>query len=86
MGKWVKWRGQTVPRTLMEPEVNPPASACRHCGGAGEVPETIDDEKYDVMVPCHMCRTYCKACAKWVKKSGHDCQPTIITREDGRRL
>jgi hypothetical protein len=51
-----------------------PPGVCVHCGGLGVVPEKVDDDLLDEMVPCFWCRRYCKACGQWVQKSGHECK------------
>lgn len=52
-----------------------PAGQCEYCGGSGEQPETIDEERYAVLVPCWACRRYCRECNRWVAKSGgHACK------------
>jgi hypothetical protein len=74
MSRWVEDRGHIYPDVFFEPPVNPPKGACPHCGGTGVRTETIDEERYDVVVACEWCRTYCKACDKHVAKTGHDCK------------
>jgi hypothetical protein len=65
----VKSGAHILPRALVE--VWPPQpGACPQCGGAGEFPESIDPERYDVMVPCFRCRAYCATCKAWMPK-GH---------------
>jgi hypothetical protein len=62
-------RSEVLPPLDLKPGV------CVHCGGLGAVPEMIDEELPDAMVPCDWCRVYCKACDKYVLKTGHDCKP-----------
>jgi hypothetical protein len=62
-----------VPSFLTEPLLNPPKGACTRCGGSGSIPESIDEDLPDEMVPCFMCQEYCKTCADW-KKKGHECK------------
>jgi hypothetical protein len=74
--RYVQWGNRIVPASLLEPtarELSQPG-VCRLCGGLGSIAETIDEERYDVMVPCHMCRIFCKACNDWVKKQEHECK------------
>lgn len=71
---YVKWGRNLVPRFLCEPDDFRPGE-CSRCGGLGLIPEMIDDEQHEEMVPCFMCREYCKACGNWVRKSGHECKP-----------
>lgn len=73
MSRYVNYRGRIVPASLLEPFIIKPGE-CTHCGGTGEIAETIDEERYDEMVPCFMCQVFCKACDKHVKKTGHQCK------------
>lgn len=71
---WVYSGGRPVPRALFEPlDPNPRPGVCTVCDGAGVTVETIDEERYDVLVPCWKCRTYCRTCKKYVSKNGHEC-------------
>ena len=72
MSRWVQWGDKIVPAFLLEPELNQRAE-CRLCGDSGYLLETIDEERYDVAVPCWKCRVFCKACDKHVRKAGHQC-------------
>jgi hypothetical protein len=66
--------GHLVPRVLFEPDLKHRAE-CKQCGDTGVQIERIDEERYDVLVPCFACQVYCKACDKHVRKSGHQCVP-----------
>jgi hypothetical protein len=72
--RYIRMGRKHVPAFLCESPLDAPKGACPHCGGSGSIPESIDDERYDVLVPCVWCQEYCKACADWVKKSGHECK------------
>jgi hypothetical protein len=74
MARYVQSKGKIWPRTFFEPPINPAPGACSRCGGTGQLVESIDSERYDVTVPCFACRRYCKACDKYVKKTGHECK------------
>jgi hypothetical protein len=63
-----------VPSFLCVPPLDVPKGACSRCGGSGSIPESIDEDLPDEMVPCFMCQTFCRACSDWVKKSGHECK------------
>lgn len=72
----VDWGGRLVSRALVEvsaTEVLAPG-VCARCGGLGEIPETIDAERFDVMMPCHSCHLYCVECDAWVPRNGHKCK------------
>jgi hypothetical protein len=71
---YVDWGGRLVPRRIVEPDLSITPGVCRACDGLGAVPETIDEERYDVMVPCHFCRVFCKLCDRYVAKTGHQCK------------
>ena len=72
--RWVQWGDRIVPATLFEPrDFKYRPDACKTCDDTGVTVETIDEERYDVVVPCWRCRVFCKACNKHVKKSGHQC-------------
>jgi hypothetical protein len=73
MSRYVTRGGKLYPARFFDP-LNPKPGDCPHCGGTGEYPESIDEERYDVMVPCFMCRRFCTVCKQWVKKIGHECQ------------
>jgi len=64
--------GHLVPRTLFEPTSLGPYS-CPQCCDTGVSIERIDEERYDVVVPCWACRRFCKPCNKYVAKKGHEC-------------
>jgi DnaJ-class molecular chaperone len=56
--QWVEWKGKLWLRSLLEPdgwEPLPPG-ACPICGGRGSTPETIDEERFDVMATCWKCK------------------------------
>jgi hypothetical protein len=74
MSRMVRYGGQLFPRGLFEPPLNPPRGACVHCGGLGHVPEQIDEDLPDEMVPCSWCQIYCRKCKRWVTKKDHVCQ------------
>ena len=59
----VNWHGKLVPRWLvtLSPVEFVPVT-CRVCGGLGEIPETIDEENFDVMVPCYACGSKVNQC------------------------
>jgi hypothetical protein len=73
MSLWVKDGGHLWPRTIFE-DPNPKPGACPLCGGTGRLVESIDPERHDVLVACHRCQVFCKACDKHVRKSGHACK------------
>jgi len=77
MSRYVHDGGRYWPRVLFDPPVNPPAGECMHCGGTGVRAESIDEERYDVLVPCRWCQTFCKVCDKWVQKAGHECAAPV---------
>lgn len=70
----VNWDGKLIPRCVVEPDLNPPKGSCTRCGGLGRVPEQIDEDRHDVMVPCFMCQMFCKTCGRWRAKV-HVCAP-----------
>jgi len=74
MSRFVEWGGKHWGRNFFDPPANAPRGVCVRCGGLGVVPETIDEERYDVAVPCPSCRFYCKPCGRWVKRNGHQCR------------
>lgn len=69
--RYVWYKGKLVPRCAVEPTGFEPPGACGICGGFGAIPETIDEERHDVMVPCYRCQKFCEACKQWVKTEGH---------------
>jgi hypothetical protein len=71
MSRLVRWGSAFVPRALVEPAGTVQPGVCPQCGGLGSVPEQIDRDRFDEMVPCWRCRMYCKTC-KWVPKEGHE--------------
>ena len=73
MSRYVDDRGKILPRSFFEPPLDLPEGACPHCGGGGQLAEQIDEERYDVLVPCFHCRKYCVACRAWVKIADHRC-------------
>lgn len=74
MSRFVEWGGKLWEKCLFDPPPNPPPGVCPHCGGMGAVFEQIDEERFDVLVPCHHCRMYCKSCKDWVKRDNHTCK------------
>ena len=56
--RWVEWKGKLWLRSLLESDGLEPLApdACPTCGGFGSIPETIDEERYDVMVQCWRCK------------------------------
>jgi hypothetical protein len=72
MSKYVDWGGKIVPRSAVKPMEPIEAGTCGRCGGLGAVPEQIDDDRHDVMVPCYACQVFCKACGKYRTKP-HEC-------------
>jgi hypothetical protein len=72
----VEWKGKLWPAVLFDGTIDAPPGSCGRCGGLGMIRETIDEERHDVMVPCFMCREYCKTCKEW-KKKGHACAQTL---------
>ena len=70
---FVTRNGTFVPRVLIDPWPDDDPKVCGACGGLGSVPETIDEERYDVLVPCEWCQRYCKTCKEYVPKEGHEC-------------
>jgi len=73
-GLWVRWGRDLVPRVMCEPDEDVKPGTCVHCGGVGARPESIDEERYDEMMPCPWCRQFCKACQRYVPKTGHECK------------
>jgi hypothetical protein len=63
-----------TPRSLWDFELTLKPGTCTACGGIGVLLENIDEERHDVTVPCWKCRTFCKACDRYVKKTGHECK------------
>jgi hypothetical protein len=78
----IRWGDRLVPRAIIESVLaSPPAGTCQRCGGLGEYPESIHEDRPDEMVPCFLCRRFCKACGHWVARAGHECKPTVgVTR------
>jgi hypothetical protein len=74
MSKYVRWGRKLVQSSFCEPPLDRPKGTCPHCGGLGLTPESIDEDLYDEMLPCQMCRMYCKRCDNWVRKTGHECK------------
>ena len=72
MSRWVEWRGKYWDRLFFEVPHDLPRGACQHCGDLGLVPEQIDEERFDVAVPCQHCQMFCKKCRRWVKRDGHE--------------
>lgn len=73
MSRYVEWGGKLWERGFFNPPLKLSPGTCPNCGGLGVVPESIDEERYDVAVPCHYCRMYCKTCGKYVKRKDHVC-------------
>jgi hypothetical protein len=66
--------GRIVPRILFDPvDLKYRPDVCKVCDGMGVTLQTLDEERYDVAMPCWACRVFCKACNKYVNKSGHQC-------------
>jgi hypothetical protein len=81
-GHWVQDGDRIVPRLLFEPtDLKYRPDSCKVCDDLGVTVETIDEERYDVTVPCWKCRVFCKACNKYVKKSGHQCVAPVPEKE-----
>lgn len=73
---WVVSEGHILPSSVFEPWDRPKQRPeCGICCDTGVTIETIDEERYDVVVACWKCRVYCKACDRYVQKSGHECVP-----------
>jgi hypothetical protein len=78
---WVQFGDRIVPATLFEADLKQRSAGCKMCGDTGVQIDCIDEERYDVVVPCWACRTFCKACNKHVKKSGHQCVVPVPEKE-----
>jgi hypothetical protein len=74
MSRYVQVGKHIFPASMFEPDLKPPPGACKQCGGRGSLVETIDSERFDVLVPCWSCQTFCKTCNRYVKKGGHECK------------
>jgi hypothetical protein len=74
MSRFVEYCGKLWPREFFDPRLDLLPGACPQCGGLGVVAESIDEERFDVAVPCWMCKMWCKVCHQWVKREGHECQ------------
>ena len=72
-GRWVTYQGKLVPRSVIQPDEILPG-LCPNCGGSGLVAETLDEEQFDVAVPCPTCQDFCFNCKKWVTREGHKCE------------
>lgn len=72
MSRLVKFGGKIYPRYLFEATGSDPRD-CPQCGGLGVVPEQLDDDRIDEMVPCPTCKMWCKRCKRSVPKS-HVCE------------
>jgi hypothetical protein len=72
---WVQWGDRIMPRFTVEPtDLKYRRDACKVCDDLGVTLETIDEERYDVAMPCWSCRKYCETCKQYVRKSGaHQC-------------
>lgn len=54
MADLVRWKGDLVPRALIEYlRID---EMCPACGGLGEYVEQIDDDRHPEMAPCHVCQ------------------------------
>jgi hypothetical protein len=73
MSRFVEWGGKYWERAFFEVPLDLPPGVCGHCGGLGVVPESIDEERYDVAVHCPWCRLFCRHCRAWVKRAEHVC-------------
>lgn len=60
----VEYKGKLWPAALFEPHavMGPGKPLCGICGDTGLLRETIDEERFDVMVACFNCRRFCKEC------------------------
>ena len=74
MSRWVRYGGHLYPSALFEDTAPTPVKpgVCAYCGGSGLRVETIDAERLDEVVPCPMCRRFCKTCGKY-RKIDHQC-------------
>jgi hypothetical protein len=72
VSRHIQSEGRSILRELLE-EPSPPPGTCQHCGGSGVNYECIDEDRFDVPVPCVWCKRYCKACDNWVAKGEHKC-------------
>jgi hypothetical protein len=73
MSNFVRWGDRIVPRCVCEPPDDIPPGECVECGGLGLIPEMVNDDRLDEMVPCYRCQKYCRECKEWVKKAAHEC-------------
>jgi hypothetical protein len=53
--------------------LHPKPRDCPRCDGTGYLIDSYDPERYDLVTHCDTCQMKCKACGKWVKKTGHAC-------------
>jgi hypothetical protein len=84
-GHWVEDGGQLVPRFFFDPpDLQYRRDVCKVCDGTGVTLETLDEERYDVAMPCWSCRMLCKVCNKYVKKAGHECAGPVPEKEKQR--
>ena len=74
MSRFVEWGGELWGREVFNPPFNLPPGVCTWCGGLGVVPEQIDEERFDVAVPCWQCQMFCKQCRHWVTRQNHTCR------------
>ena len=83
MSRFVDDNGRLVPRSLFHggDDLKYRPDECKVCQGTGVLLETIDEERYDVTVPCWACRVFCRACNKHVKKTGHQCVSPVPEKE-----
>ena len=72
--RWVEWGGKHWSASFFDVPYDLPPGLCARCGGLGVVPETIDEERFDVAVPCERCHMWCTACRAWVKREEHVCR------------
>ena len=74
MSQWVEWGGKLWHYRFFQPDLDLKPGTCPTCGGLGVVPQQIDDERYDIAVPCDRCKMFRKTCKQWVKREGHTCE------------
>jgi hypothetical protein len=74
MSRFVEWEGKLWGRGFFDPPLDLPPGACGWCGDLGVIPEQIDEERFDVAVPCPHCRMFCRPCNAWVVRRDHRCK------------
>lgn len=64
------------PRSPFEydPVFDKASPSCPRCGGLRKIPEPIDEEKLDALVPCPHCQMWCLDCKRYVTRKGHVCR------------